>query len=529
MKYCWISRVGSAVETPPRTPQRQLECGGAARPPKRSFFARGDEAIPQPSLTVVTPRGCNKGEVRTPTQCVSPEEEAAESDASSSESARAVASSSSPATSESVCATGTCACAGAATGTCACAGAEVGDRTRRRRNVLGALHECGPSSLLLQVVLRYCRGAELATLECCTRKFAAAEIDGLSVAEYAAWTRLRAAAAADAAVSRRRCAWRLHVLTERCAVRVLRRRASDELSSVRGAASLARACASRAFPTLGGQGARLSEVLSERDAARAGVRVEDGVFTAAPLSRQTDETHRIPPPTMVPASTSTVSSSSSSSSGPGSSPSRARVAASVADCDALGLVTRGLDDGLALGECVVSRVPASLAHTPLRADDCWVLRAVDGAPCWTRAAFRALTRAKAQLAASDEPTLELEFERAYVRVDLSPPLAATKAAVLATAKRSFGEVAPAALFATARLDDDDDYDYLDSDPDDEQPDSLDVDGLARRTAADRSALTCWTERDAAALVELGFKPKSRATLLLVVLPHEHAELPTFSQ
>ena len=125
-----------------------------------------------------------------------------------------------------------------------------------------------------------------------------------------------------------------------------------------------------------------------------------------------------------------------------------------------------------------------LARSPLRADGCWVLRAVDGRACWTPEAY---AERVAVAAAAGAATVRVDLERAYDRRDIVLPLSteARLAVILARQAFELDARADAALFATAPA-------------------------LRRRAV-------CLTERDRATLEDHGARARATVPVILVAL------------
>ena len=154
------------------------------------------------------------------------------------------------------------------------------------------------------------------------------------------------------------------------------------------------------------------------------------------------------------------------------------------DAARLRLASRAFDAEIARGEAVVRNVLPALARSPLRADGCWVLRAVDGRACWTPEAYAARV---ACAATSGAATVRVDLERAYDRRDIVLPLSteARLAVILARQAFELDARADAALFATAPA-------------------------LRRRAV-------CLTERDRATLEDHGARARATVPVILVAL------------
>jgi len=299
----------------------------------------------------------------------------------------------------------------------------------------------------------------------------------------------------------------LHLELTRCEVVVLRRRddqgAPDLLDSIRGAAAIVQGAMALFPPTTTTHATthatttmtdddqvsdddddEVSDDDGDDDVLRRGVR------QLAALPRFTTTTEALPGDVVV---RDGIFAAEAVFRDARSSADERTVLASAATARAIKLGHRSLDGVSALGECVLESAPKGLG---VDADGTWILRRVDGEPCWAPETL------EARLAKDDDdddhhhPELpggkkpvRLDFERAYERRSFKLPLAASAASAVAKAKELF-RVHPAqdvALFATA---------------------TSHADGKA----------ACLTALDPTSLQEHGFTPANVRVLVLVVLP-----------
>ena len=253
-----------------------------------------------------------------------------------------------------------------------------------------------------------------------------------------------------------------------------------DLAAVRGAATVARRAATLAVGSRFVEPRRteLHALATEADAARAGVVVTDGVFIGAfaAAAAAAGDAHGFD---LAPR-----------------------------DAARLRLASRAFDAEIARGEAVVRNVIPALARSPLRADGCWVLRAVDGRACWTPEAY---AERVAVAAAAGAATVRVDLERAYDRRDIVLPLS-TEArlavclcvqvhAIEQTQPRGNDRISAQVILARQAFE-------LDA--------RADAALFATAPALRRRAV-CLTERDRATLEDHGARARATVSVILVAL------------
>ena len=367
----------------------------------------------------------------------------------------------------------------------------VGAAPAFRAGALGRIHAAGATSLFTHKVLPLLSAADLGRFEATAPAATRADraLNGRGLCDYVAWRRLaeprRRAAVAPGAALRL-----LHADTERCTLVVLKRRgtrladapqaAPVDLAAVRSAAIVARRAATLAVGAhfVEPRRTELRALATETDAALAGVVVTDGVFLGAAAD---------------PAAGDTLS-----------------VDLAPRDAARLRLASRAFDDEIARGEAIVRNVVPALARSPLRADGCWVLRAVDGRACWTPEAYAARV---ACAATSGAATVRVDLERAYDRRDFSLPLSTearhavclcvqvTLHAVEQTQPRGNDRISAQVILARQAFE-------LDARADA---------ALFATDMAHRRRAICLTERDRATLEDHGARARATVSVILVSL------------
>ena len=363
----------------------------------------------------------------------------------------------------------------------------VGAAPAFRAGALGRIHAAGATSLFTHKVLPLLSAADLGRFEATAPAATRADraLNGRGLCDYVAWRRLaemrRRQGVAPGAALRV-----LHADTERCTVVVFKRRAMRvvhaqlDLGAVRSAAIVARRAATLAVGSRFVEPRRteLHALATEADAARAGVVVTDGVFLGAAAD---------------PAAGDTLS-----------------VDLAPRDAARLRLASRAFDAEIARGEAVVRNVIPALARSPLRADGCWVLRAVDGRACWTPEAY---AERVAVAAAAGAATVRVDLERAYDRRDIVLPLSTearlavclcvqvTLHAVEQTQPRGNDRISAQVILARQAFE-------LDA--------RADAALFATAPALRRRAV-CLTERDRATLEDHGARARATVPVILVAL------------
>ena len=361
----------------------------------------------------------------------------------------------------------------------------VGAAPAFRAGALGRIHAAGATSLFTHKVLPLLSAADLGRFEATAPAATRADraLNGRGLCDYVAWRRLaemrRRQGVAPGAALRV-----LHADTERCTVVVFKRRAMRvvhaqlDLGAVRSAAIVARRAATLAVGAhfVEPRRTELRALATETDAALAGVVVTDGVFLGAAAD---------------PAAGDTLS-----------------VDLAPRDAARLRLASRAFDAEIARGEAIVRNVVPALARSPLRADGCWVLRAVDGRACWTPEAY---AERVAVAAAAGAATVRVDLERAYDRRDIVLPLS-TEArlavclcvqvhAIEQTQPRGNDRISAQVILARQAFE-------LDA--------RADAALFATAPALRRRAV-CLTERDRATLEDHGARARATVSVILVSL------------
>ena len=367
----------------------------------------------------------------------------------------------------------------------------VGAAPAFRAGALGRIHAAGATSLFTHKVLPLLSAADLGRFEATAPAATRADraLNGRGLCDYVAWRRLaeprRRAAGAPGAALRL-----LHADTERCTLVVLKRRgtrladapqaAPVDLAAVRGAATVARRAATLAVGSRFVEPRRteLHALATEADAARAGVVVTDGVFIGAfaAAAAAAGDAHGFD---LAPR-----------------------------DAARLRLASRAFDAEIARGEAVVRNVIPALARSPLRADGCWVLRAVDGRACWTPEAY---AERVAVAAAAGAATVRVDLERAYDRRDIVLPLS-TEArlavclcvqvhAIEQTQPRGNDRISAQVILARQAF----------------ELDARAEAALFPTDMAHRRRAICLTERDRATLEDHGARARATVSVILVAL------------
>ena len=367
----------------------------------------------------------------------------------------------------------------------------VGAAPAFRAGALGRIHAAGATSLFTHKVLPLLSAADLGRFEATAPAATRADraLNGRGLCDYVAWRRLaeprRRAAVAPGAALRL-----LHADTERCTLVVLKRRgtrladapqaAPVDLAAVRGAATVARRAATLAVGSRFVEPRRteLHALATEADAARAGVVVTDGVFIGAfaAAAAAAGDAHGFD---LAPR-----------------------------DAARLRLASRAFDAEIARGEAVVRNVIPALARSPLRADGCWVLRAVDGRACWTPEAY---AERVAVAAAAGAATVRVDLERAYDRRDIVLPLS-TEArlavclcvqvhAIEQTQPRGNDRISAQVILARQAF----------------ELDARAEAALFPTDMAHRRRAICLTERDRATLEDHGARARATVSVILVSL------------
>lgn len=227
---------------------------------------------------------------------------------------------------------------------------------------LSSLHD----TLLLDV-LAFASARDLARVESCCR-FARRPnptLAGRSTCEHVAWSQLQQKEV-DSPQELRGSMQRLHLATSRVFLNVLRRRSRSreeqhDMAAISAAATIARNLTAPVATAQGTAENNVLRTLQESDVASNAIRVRDGVFADASLfdgGGLEDDVEIVDVP--------------------------------FEQAKAIGLSMRTTDAALAGGDCVVDSVPEALLSSnssSIKPDGCWLLRSVNGNPCWSPEAY----------------------------------------------------------------------------------------------------------------------------------------------